>query len=206
MKLYDISKQAEISLKLSKDGKTATVPVKANRIVNNMLVIKPIIIKGKVVTFKEQEGLTIDLIYEGKNKKPLIWKNVTYGAVKYKGQSCVVLTDDRDGLPFNRRGEYRLPMDITGMLNLNEYVVIHDISGSGISFYSPLDKKREIGEDIKLRFTGGYEEISVAGKIVREVPVENKYLYGCTINRSLQVEGFVATEQRRRMTLSRKVI
>ena len=61
-----------------------------------------------------------------------------------------------------------------------------------------------MGDEIHIKFVGAYEDIAVVGQIVREVRGDNRILYGCTIKKNMQVEAFVANEQRRRISVKRK--
>jgi len=184
---------------LTKDHKSSTIDASIYKISKNVIVLKPIIIENKVLHIQCDEGLVIDFIYQCENEKPLIWKHVAYGVVSIEGQPCLAIKDTKEGVGFNRRDNFRLAMDVPGVLNINEKVLVHDISSTGISFYTQKKNKKQVGSAVDIVFVGGYEDVHVSGQIVREVELEERNLYGCTIKPSMIIERFLSEEQRRRL-------
>ena len=204
MKVYEIPGEGVISLKINKDDKSTVVNAKIKRNTEKIMLLEPIIVEGRELNLKDEKDLVIDLIYEDKMNKPLIWRNVLYKTIAIDNQYCIAISEGKDGAHFNRRENFRLDMDVKGVLNRNESIVVHDVSTSGISFYTPVEKKKNIGDEIHVKFTGGYEDIKVSGEIVREVASDDRNLYGCTIQRNMQVEKFMVEEQRRRISHKKK--
>lgn len=203
MKIYEIPEEGALSLRIQKDHQSSVVDVEIYKIVSNMLVLKPIMVEDKVLNMDDSDA-RVELIYERENEKPLIWKSISYGTIKLENRPYVVLSDHTDGVVFNRRTNYRLDMDVQGILNGNERIIVHDLSSSGIAFYTAKDNKKEIGSPIQIKFVGGYEEIVVTGEIIREVIVGERNMYGCTIQSSMQVDKFLSEEQRRRVMKTRR--
>lgn len=204
VKIHEIPAEGLISLKLNKDDKSTVVSARIKKATENILLLEPIIVDGKELNLRNEKDLIIDLIYESQMDKPVIWRDVLYKAVPVDNKYCLAMSDSREGVHYNRRNTFRLDMDVKGVLNRNESVIVHDVSGSGISFYTALDNRKNVGDDILIKFVGGYEDISVAGKIVREVLKEERYLYGCSIKKNVKVEKFLADEQRRRMSKKKR--
>lgn len=203
MKIFEIPQDGLLSLKIQKEHRTKVVSVEIFKVTSKMLVLKPIIIDGKVLN-PQDSAMRVELIYERGDEKPLIWKNLSYGVIKLENKPYMVLADKTDGVEYNRRTTYRMDMDVQGTLNSNERVIVHDISSTGISFYTSKDNRKLVGSPIRLKFMGGYEEIRVTGKIVREVVGEDRNMYGCTIQSSMEVDKFLSEEQRRRVMRRRR--
>ena len=204
MKVFEIPDDGLISLKLNKEGKSTVVSAKIKKNTEKALFLEPIIINGKELNLADEKDLVIDLIYENQKDKPLIWRNIAYKMVVIDGRKIILMSDSKDGVHYNRRETFRLDMDVKGVLNKNESVIVHDISTSGISFYTPKENKKTVGDEIHVKFVGGYEDINVAGQIVREVEKEDRNLYGCEIKKNIQVEKFMVNEQRRRISHKKK--
>lgn len=204
MKIYEIPMDGKISLKLNKDDKSTILPARIKKITDKVLVLYPFIIDGKELSFRDEAGLVIDLMYEDNKDKPFYWRNVAHKMASVGGQNCLILAEKKDAVHLNRRGDFRLDMDVKGVLNRNENVIVHDISYSGVSFYTNMDNRKNVGDSITLKFVANYEDLVVNGKIVREVEADMRYLYGCTIEKSIQVDAFLIEEQRRRLQKTKK--
>ncbi|MBQ8591655.1 MAG: PilZ domain-containing protein [Lachnospiraceae bacterium] len=197
MKIGDIPLDGTVLLKLHRLKQTTTLPVEIQKSMPMVVVLKPIIVGDKILNVEDAE-LKMDFIYERQNEKPLVWKHISFGTVRVENRPHVVLTDKSDGVEYNRRTTFRMDMDVKGLLNGKEKVVVHDLSSTGISFYAPAINPKAIGDPVLLSFMGGYEEITVAGEIVRVVPVDERNMYGCTIKSNLKIDQFLSDEQRRR--------
>lgn len=198
MKITEIPQDASLFLRIHKGTQQADVKVEIFKIMEKGIVLKPIIVDGKILNL-EKEELRLELIYDRDDSKPLIWRTLSYAFLKRGEYSYTILADKNDGIEFNRRNTFRLDMDVQGTLNRNEIVIVHDISRTGISFYIAKDKKKMIGAPITITFQGGYEDITVTGTIVREQELEERVMYGCQIKSSLQVDKFLSEEQVRRL-------
>lgn len=204
VKVYEIPVEGVISLKLNKADKSTVVQAKMMQNREKVMILEPIVVEGRELNLRDEKDLIVDLIYEDKISKPLIWRNVVYKTILLNNKYCIAISDDRDGTPFNRRGNFRLDMDVKGVLNMNEPIVVHDVSTSGISFYAPVKNRKNLGDEIHVKFQGGYEDIKVRGEIVREVANEDRNLYGCKIQKNMQIEKFMIEEQRRRISHKKK--
>lgn len=202
MKINEIPKDGSVSLKLQKDNQISMLSVEIYVAKENVIVLKPIIIDGKVLNLSNSD-FRLELIYERGNEKPLIWRNISFGTIKIDNYPCVVLQDTTEGVVYNRRGTFRLELDVQGVLNGNEKIIVHDISTTGISFYTEKDNRKTIGSPVKIKFMGGFEEIYVSGEIIREVEGEERNMYGCMIKANLMVDKFMTEEQRRRVMRNR---
>lgn len=203
MKITEIPPEASPTLRIKKDDQTIEIKVEIYKVLEKGLLLYPIVIDGKVLNLGNS-GARLKLIYEREEKKPLIWGNIVYGIYKKDGYPCVVLSDKKDGVEFNRRGTFRMDMDVQGTLDGEEDIIVHDISGTGISFYTSKENEKEIGSRVTLRFEGGYEQLSVSGKVVRKQECDGRVLHGCAINSTKEVDKFLSEEQARRVSLRRR--
>lgn len=203
MKITEIPQEASLTLRISRDEQLFELSVEIYKVLDKGIVLFPIVVGGKVLNLGNSSA-KLKLICERSEQKPLIWGDITYGMVKQDGYPCLVLADPKDGVEFNRRGMFRMPMDVQGLLNGQEEVIVHDISGTGISFYTSRDNEKEVGERVTLRFQGGYEQLSVAAKIVRKQENEDRVLHGCAMNSTKEVDKFLSEEQARRINRRRR--
>lgn len=204
MKIDEIPQNGPVILAITKGNQTAEICAEVDQIVNKGIILKPIEMDGKVLNLEGSEVL-IQLLYEREGEKPIIWRNIAYRVFRYNNCPVIALFDKRDGAVHNRRTTFRLDMDVQGILNKSEKVIIHDISGTGISFYVSDGREKEIGSSIVISFNGDNKEIGVTGKILRkQVCEDGRVLYGCMINSSLTVDRFISEEQGRRARKSRR--
>ena len=203
MKISDIPESARISLEIMKGDESDIISVNLQKVAENVLVLQPVEIDDKVLVLKDKD-LKIDVYYEIDDSKPIVWRSVAYGMVAVKGRQCIVLSTKSNGVQFNRRLNFRLPLDVQGTLN-GQKIIVHDLSSTGISFYLRKENRKTIGTEIAVKFIANYDEYAVQGKIVREMFVEDeeRYLYGCSIKPNTIIDTFLAEEQRRRLIKNR---
>lgn len=197
MKINEIPINSAITLEISKDKTSVEVSSEVAQVVSNGIVLQPITVDGRTLNL-EGNDFKVSLIYGREGQKPLLWRNITYKTLRQGNTPIVVLLDNREGTEYNRRSAFRLDMDVAGVTSTGDKVIIHDISKTGISFYTAIDNAKEIGSTLSIRFMGGYEELVVTCKIVRKQECEERMLHGCSFSSNLKVEKFVAEEQMRR--------
>lgn len=203
MKITQIPEAGSLALRLHIGTHTSEIQVQIYKIMENMIVLNPIVINNKILNLGDTD-VRMELIYERENEKPIMWRNISYGTVKLENRPYLVLASNSEGAVFNRRNNYRLPLDVKGILNGKDKIIVHDISSTGISFYTPSENKKKVGSPVAIKFTGCYEDIHVSGEIVREIEEEDRNMYGCKIKSSQQIDKFMSEEQRRRVIRSRK--
>lgn len=201
MRIDDIPIEGHVNLQITKGELSDTISVYIQKVATNMIALMPVEVDGKTLILNDKD-IKVDVIYVVDDDKPLIWKNVAYGMLAINNKHCIVLKTKNEGVHFNRRMEFRLPMDITGSAK-GMRLLIHDISRTGISFKVPKNLRRSIGETLEIHFMGGYEEQVATATIVRELEDGERYLYGCTIKPSIKIDQFISDEQRRRLMQNR---
>lgn len=168
----------------------------------SVVALEPIVIDGKVLVLNDPD-IHVNLVLSIENEKPQLWRNVSFGMKSIHNRQCIILKSDKDSVTYNRRSSYRLPMDNQGFLR-NEKIIIHDISTTGISFYTNKSNRKTVGSNIEIKFLAYYEEIQVKGTIVREIEEGERYLYGCVMTPNPAVDSYIASEQRKRVMMRRK--
>ena len=202
MRLEELSQGQGVLLEIVKGDEHSEVDANVMMVSRNVVVLEPIIIEGKVLVLNDTE-IHVSLVLSIEDEKPQLWKNVAFGMTIISNRQCIVIKSVNESVTYNRRGSYRLPMDNQGYLK-NEKIIIHDISTTGLSFYTNKDNRKTVGSNVEIRFMAHYEEIHVKGTIVREIEDGDRYLYGCIIHASPAVDSYIASEQRKRVMLHRR--
>lgn len=196
MFFHDLQEGSPIILRLQRQKQSITVETRVYKVQSDTIVVEPIIYDEKYVNVSDDE-LTISVIHETE-EKPIIWKNVAFKTIRVQNLPYIALACRVPGVVFNRRISFRLNLDVQGVLNRGEKVIVHDISSTGISFYTNKDARKIVGTPVNIKFLGGYEDVYVSGEIVREEEKDERYLYGCTIRSTMDIDKFISEEQRRR--------
>lgn len=202
MRLEDLSQGQNVIIEIVKGDEHSEVDASIMMVNKSVVVLEPIVIDGKVLVLDDAD-IHVSLVLAIENEKPQLWKNVAFGMTSLNNRQCIVIKSLNESITYNRRGSYRLSMDTQGYIK-NEKIVIHDISSTGISFYTKLDHRKTIGSEVTIKFTANYEDVYVKGTIVREIETDDRYLYGCTIHNNPVVDSFIASEQRKRVMKFRK--
>lgn len=203
MRLNNLTIGEEVELEIVKAEQKSVVFGKVlNDSIDNVIILEPIIIDDCVLVLDDKE-IRINVIINIENEKPQVFTGVAFGMTVVGGKACVVIKSTKDSITYNRRSSFRLPLDVQGSV-YNEKVIIHDISSSGLSFYTKREKKKRIGSDVKIKFVADYEEIEIVGKIVREVDEGDRTLHGCIIQNSPKINNYIASEQRKRIKGKRR--
>lgn len=153
-------------------------------IYKNILILEPILIKGKIVGFPP--NCTIDLTFI-ENDVLYIWSNVRVRAVSFKGRKFHAVPVIGEGVASNRRSNYRVYIGTQMTINYftdsgikTHNAFIKDISETGFAFISK--DEFDVGRTVRLNIPMPAKMyISITAKIVRAVPSERpmEFLYGC---------------------------
>lgn len=202
MHIEEIVQGQEVVLEIKKGDDHSEIDAAVMMSGRSVVVLEPIVIDGKVLVLNDPD-IRVNLVLTIENEKPQLWKSVSFGMKSIHNRQCIVLKSDKDSVTYNRRSSYRLPLDNQGFLR-NEKIIIHDISTTGISFYTNKSNRKTVGSNIEIKFLAYYEEIQVKGTIVREIEEGERYLYGCVTNPNPAVDSYIASEQRKRVMMRRK--
>ena len=210
MLLQEMPADNKIIIELSIKGQKFEFPSKVVSHGNNSILIEPIRINGKVLTFNSSESVAINIVMIRENKSPMVWKGVGVACVHEKSGSFYKITASGEGFEINRRGAFRLFVGISGVaqLGINKKavdVIVKDVSENGFSFVSSEDMDNVINMPVRLVFNDFNKNYSLMGIIVRKVIInEAKILYGCqlSVNNS-ELEHYINQKQRQMLSMNR---
>ena len=199
MKLNQLANDSTIQLEFEAGQDKLYLDVQIAQVAKSGLVLYPVIIEGKALSFKNNENV-INLVYLQKEGKPLLWKNVAVSNAVINGRNFVLVRSVGDGVEYNRRNNYRLPLDIRGNIPGYGDILIRDISNNGIAFVIDKDAKRfTIGQEVALNFSARNVNYTLKANVARVVEQENRVLYGCSMMSTPVIDQFICEEQRIRI-------
>lgn len=200
MLIDDIPVGSRIELDVRYIGRTMTFNSEVVLIINNSILISPIIVNEQTIGFNDNCRVNLIVKIDG---KVYLWNNVTVKLVKYDGIIYHKIDISEEGKPFNRREAYRMyigedmPIYIntaTGPLALS--VLVKDLSETGVGFISKEDL--EIDRTIRLKIKDNNSIISLSGKIIRKDLLTHldSFLYGCKFNeKNNRLGNYIARKQ-----------
>lgn len=199
MKLNQLSSDSSIQLEFEAGSEKLYLDVQIAQVSKSGLVLHPVIIEGKALSFKNNANV-INLIYLQKEGKPLLWKNVSVSNAIINGRNFVLVRSVSDSVEYNRRHNYRLPLDIRGNIVGYGDIVIHDISNNGVAFLIDKDVRRlSIGQEVVLNFSARNVNYTMKATVARFVEQETRILYGCSMMSTPAIDQFISEEQRIRI-------
>lgn len=199
MKLNQLTNDSILQLEFEAGQEKLYLDVQIAQVSKGGLVLYPVIIEGKALSFKNNTNV-INLICLHKEGKPLLWKNVSVSNAVINGRNFVLVRSIGDGVEYNRRNNYRLPLDIRGNIVGYGDIVIHDISNNGIAFLIDKDAKRfNVGQEVALNFSARNVNYTLKANVARIVEQENRILYGCSMMSTPVIDQFISEEQRIRI-------
>lgn len=199
MKLNQLTNDSTIQLEFEAGSEKLYLDVQIAQVSKSGLVLHPVIIEGKALSFKNNENI-VNLVYLQKEGKPLIWKNVAISNAVINGRNFVLVRSLNDGAEYNRRNNYRLPLDIRGNITGYGDIIIKDISNNGIAFAIDRDAKRfTVGQQVNLCFSARNANYTMCVTVARVVEQETKVLYGCQMSSTPAIDQFISEEQRIRI-------
>lgn len=199
MKLNQLTNESTVQLEFEAGQEKLYLDVQIAQVSKSGLVLYPVIIEGKALSFKNNQNI-INLIYLQKEGKPLLWKNVAVSNAIINGRNFVLVRSIGDGVDYNRRHNYRLPLDIRGNITGCGDIIIHDISNNGIAFLTEKDAKRfTIGQDVSINFSARNVNYTLKATVARTVEQETRILYGCSMMSTPAIDQFISEEQRIRI-------
>ena len=175
-----------VEIEVTINGKITTFLSSIEKIVNNTVLLKPILIDGKLVGFPSEYNISF-IYMEG--AVVFFWKNVSIKAVKYQNKIYHCATLNTKAEIWNRRNAFRIYIGETMSLTsfgengpVTHEVFVKDISETGMAFISsePFFINHTVRLKLKI-FSGQY--IHLGAQIVRTQPTKNEseVLYGCRL-------------------------
>ena len=192
------------------NGQKYEFPSKVIRKVNQSVLVEPIRINGKILSFNSSGGGIMVSVYMIRDSKPpMLWKGVAVNSIREDNGTFYKITANGEGFEVNRRGAFRLFIGISGVAQLGTNrkavdVIVKDVSESGFSFVGMEDMDNVINMPVRLVFADFNQNYSLMGIIVRKVVIgENKIVYGCRLGvRNANLEQYISQKQRQMLSMN----
>lgn len=200
MLIDDIPIGSHIELDVRCVGHTMSFNSEVSLIVNNSILISPIVVNEQTVGFNDNCRINLIVKVEG---KVYLWNYVTVKLVKYDGVIYHKIDISGEGRPYNRRDAYRMYIGEDMPININTasgpvtlYVLVKDLSETGVGFISKEDL--DINRTIRLKIKDNHAVINLSGFIVRKEYLTHldSFLYGCKFNeKNNRLGNYIARKQ-----------
>lgn len=206
MRIEEIDENANLLLHIEAAGGELELPVILYKKVRKGIIIHPVKKDNVAISFESLKECKLSLIMEVKDSKPILWRNIQIGNIKSNGELYTAILAMDEGAVYNRRGAFRLELDINGNLTGYGKVLIHDISSGGISFYLPNGQECHVGQEINLHFDTKASSYNISGEVVRmaDDAEKGRVMYGCKTKHYPAVDAFISEEHRKRVWGNRK--
>lgn len=211
MLLQEMPEDNKLIIELSMNGQKYEFPSKVIRKSSQNVLIEPVRINGKVLSFNSSNGgVTVSIFMIRDGKPPMLWKGVAVNSVREEDGTFYKITANGEGFEVNRRGAFRLFIGISGVAQLGTNrkavdVIVKDVSENGFSFVGAEDMDDVINKPVRLVFTDFNQNYSLMGIIVRKVVIgESKIVYGCKLGvRNANLEQYISQKQRQMLSMNR---
>lgn len=198
MLLSDLTIESNIKLEVVSGNDKIYIDASIAQVLKSGIVLFPVTYEGKIVSFKDNHNIVNLVLYQA-DGKPSIWKNVSVSHAMMNGRAFVLVRSLEESSEYNRRRNYRLPLDIKGNVLGSGEVIVHDISNGGISFYMDQYGSCTVGQTVNIGFSARNCNYAVSATVVRVVEEEGRCLYGCTMKSTPLLDQFISEEQRYRL-------
>lgn len=210
MKLIEIPENNNLILELKMNDQKFEFPSKCLYKDKTNVFCEPIRFNGKVLGFKAEDRITINLVMIRDGKSPYVWKGIAVNCVYDEGKTVYKLTATAEGYEMNRREAFRLFVGVSGVCQIGANrkaldVIVKDVSMTGFSFVSNENIDKVINMPVRLVFGDMKYNFSLMGLVVRKVVLEEtKILYGCKISvENANLEKYINEKQRQLMSINK---
>lgn len=190
MRLSELEKETEVRLNILLDGQHFDFDTIIRHKNRRDVLIEPIR-KGEKMLNVQRENIIMDIMYMRPEGKPILWRNVKLGCVRYKKEIYYCAQADLEGEEYNRRGDFRLYVGeefpvMNGSERRAHHVILKDMSSSGFAFISEYELRNADHALMRIKYIGELKdksyELALMGKIVRKMELEDgRILYGCAL-------------------------
>lgn len=200
MKLNQAQIGKKIDIIVVIDGHRMNFSSMIRAVLDESLLIDPILEGEKTVGFSGHEAMAICVAEEN---KPYIWTGIEIRLVRYNGEVFHQLQTDAEGSFCNRRKYFRQYVGVEGMVNdlSNSFTVtIKDVSAKGCSFVT--SEEFEVGQSVVVSFTDNDENFVLRALINRKLFIEEtkRTVYGCEMRlENKKVDKYISERQRQDM-------
>lgn len=208
MKISELDRGCQVTLQVSYSDTTHEFESHVMGQMNGVMILSGAAIGNRRLRLPSDGG--INIIFQTLNQL-YIWKKVVVETLQYKEKVFYrIKKTDIDSRPYNRRGAYRLSINLDMPIAVysngvpeEKQVIVKDISETGMCFLS----KEDIALQKKVHMYYETEDgvYDMTGYIVRKIfDTESfRYIYGCCMDEyNKELGGFIMKEQmkRRRIT------
>ncbi len=119
MLLQEMTEDNNLIIELSMNGQKYEFPSKVIRKVNQGVLVEPIRINGKILSFNSSGGGIMVSVYMIRDSKPpMLWKGVAVNSIREEEGTLYKISANGEGFEVNRRGAFRLFIGISGVAQL----------------------------------------------------------------------------------------
>ena len=169
-------------------------------IVDNCLVVEPIIHEGAMLQFPY--SVVIEMLVIHPDSTPLYWKRVFVDIKVYHEMNCHVIKTNLPGIKFNRRNNFRVYIGMnakmSGEFDKTLNVTLKDVSNSGFAVLINKGTQIELHKKINIEFTDNSLKkfIELSGRPIRTLETDSHNLYGCILDKRYpELESYISQKQ-----------
>lgn len=189
MKIYEIEANEKVDLVINYNGKKLNFQSIVYGAKGNELLIESIRVNGKLLNL-DIGKLTLSIIFNRKDNKPLLWSNCDFKMSVFKKKIYITVSNKYDGVELNRRNNFRLSIGDEGKTKIGKdrdvlEMILKNVSYSGFAILVDKNPRYEIGMDVEIAYRDVQLNtvLRLQGKIVRfEENDDKRVLLGCKLN------------------------
>lgn len=200
MTFEDTSVGDLVKITIHNDNKKLGLESKIIHIVDNCLVVEPFVVNNTMLSFPK--NMEIELIVVHNEQTPYYWQRVQVLNKIYHEQNCHVITSNLPGIKYNRRSNFRVPINATvKMIGLGDSpisVILKDISNSGFALLLDKDTKLDLHKQVTIEYLDREHQkyFELSGRAIRKVEIEHYMLFGFILDRRYpDLENYLAQKQ-----------
>ncbi|MCR5634803.1 MAG: hypothetical protein K6F90_05780 [Lachnospiraceae bacterium] len=212
MTFDDLEPGNQISLTISNERGKMQIFTKIMTIIDNSLVVEPLMVDGVVVNLTGNYEVEM-LVIRQEGEVPIYWQRVRIDNKMYHEKECNVITSKLPGVKLNRRSCFRVgiaaQVKVNGIgsepMNLN----LRDLSANGFSLAVPKDLEIEFHKKLTIEYLDQRNQtfFELGGRPIRKNEMNGMAIYGGVLDRRMpNLEAYLTQKQMENRPNSRKQI
>ncbi len=212
MTFDDLEPGNQISLTISNERGKMQIFTKIMTIIDNSLVVEPLMVDGVVVNLTGNYEVEM-LVIRQEGEVPIYWQRVRIDNKMYHEKECNVITSKLPGVKLNRRSCFRVGISaqvkVNGIgsepMNLN----LRDLSANGFSLAVPKDLEIEFHKKLTIEYLDQRNQtfFELGGRPIRKNEMNGMAIYGGVLDRRMpNLEAYLTQKQMENRPNSRKQI
>ena len=201
MTFEDLEQGNQISLTLSNERGKMQIFTKIENIVDNSLVIPPLMYEGMPINLTGHYDAEM-LVVRGEGEVPIYWQKVIIEKKIYHDQDCNVITSKLPGVRLNRRSCFRVgiasQIKVAGIGDEPRNVMLKDLSANGFSITVPKDLEIEFHKKLLMEYVDhrNQKTFELGGRPIRRNEMNGMAVYGGVLDRrSSELESYLTQKQ-----------